>query len=360
MHDTPQEVQLALAEFDRTQLPESQRALQGDAFRQAVQQHLAAQFIGGQGAAEVVVTADRIIIRWTASTVAKTLTERGVDTLKQGDYDKGIATLRIALQRTPDDAETLFNLAMALSDRGQLDEAVALLQRLLAAHPAHNHGWVALGVAQARLKQDAAAIDSLQMAVAINQDDGYAHKNLGVILARAGSADEGIKHLRLAAALLPADQQAWYNLALALEKSGKLIEADEVYTRVLMLDAAGELGKLAEEGRSRIVAVNFRSRGANFRTDAFNFCLGALKRFAGMPKPEIQRITFEIALLGASGLSVNDPTESYTLKSIPGQFSGLHLLCIEYVGFQVIDPTVDLGFDLTAEYAEARRVHGSR
>ena len=87
MHDTPQEVQLSLAEFDRRQLPESQRALQGDAFRQAVQQHLAAQFIGGQGAAEVVVTADRIIIRWTASTEAKTLMERGVDTLKQGDYD---------------------------------------------------------------------------------------------------------------------------------------------------------------------------------------------------------------------------------------------------------------------------------
>jgi tetratricopeptide (TPR) repeat protein len=127
MHDTPQEVQLSLAEFDRSQLPDSQRALQGDAFRQAVQQHLAAQFIGGQGAAEVVVTTDRIIIRWTASTVAKTLTERGVDTLKQGDYDKGIATLRIALQRTPDDAETLFNLAMALSDRGQLDDAVVEL-----------------------------------------------------------------------------------------------------------------------------------------------------------------------------------------------------------------------------------------
>ena len=54
----------------------------------------------------------------------------------------------------------------------------------------------------------------------------------------------------------------------------------------------------------------------------------------------------------------NDPAERYTLKSIPGQFSGVHLLCIEYVGFQVIDPTVDLGFDLAAEYAEARRIHG--
>jgi hypothetical protein len=32
-------------------------------------------------------------------------------------------------------------------------------------------------------------------------------------------------------------------------------------------------------------------------------------------------------------------------------------LCIEYVGFKVIDPSVDLGFDLSAEYAEACRLH---
>ena len=42
----------------------------------------------------------------------------------------------------------------------------------------------------------------------------------------------------------------------------------------------------------------------------------------------------------------------------PGKFSGLHLLCIEYVGFKLIDPSVDLGFDLTAEYAAACEAHG--
>lgn len=32
-----------------------------------------------------------------------------------------------------------------------------------------------------------------------------------------------------------------------------------------------------------------------------------------------------------------------------------------YVGFQLIDdPPVDLGFDLSAEYAEARRLHGTK
>ena len=53
-----------------------------------------------------------------------------------------------------------------------------------------------------------------------------------------------------------------------------------------------------------------------------------------------------------------DPAEQYSLRSIPGEFSGLHLLCIEYVGFQIIDPKVDIGFDLAAEYAAARVMFG--
>ena len=56
---------------------------------------------------------------------------------------------------------------------------------------------------------------------------------------------------------------------------------------------------------------------------------------------------------------MNDPAEQYTLRSIPGKFSGLHLLCIEYVGFQIIDPKVDIGFDLSAEYAAAKAMMGS-
>jgi hypothetical protein len=86
--------------------------------------------------------------------------------------------------------------------------------------------------------------------------------------------------------------------------------------------------------------------------------VGALQRFEGMPLAEIQKISFEIAMLGTRGLDVNDPAEQYTLRSIPGKFSGLHLLCIEYVGFQKIDPKLDLGFDLSAEYEAARAMFG--
>jgi hypothetical protein len=60
---------------------------------------------------------------------------------------------------------------------------------------------------------------------------------------------------------------------------------------------------------------------------------------------------------GTRGLDVNDPAQKYTLNSISGKFSGLHLLCIEYVGFQKIHPSTDLGFDLSSEYTEAMKIH---
>lgn len=353
MSDSPHEVQLALVEFDRSQLPESQRDLQGDSFRSAVQDHLSAEFLGEGGAAEVVVTQDRIIIRWSVSSEATSLTERGIDDLKEGDYEKGIATLRLALQRDPADGAALFNLGMALSDQGALEEAVNFLKQAVSADPAHTHGWVALGVAYARQGDDGSAIESLLKAVTLNPKDGYSHKNLGALLSKTGNGNEAMKHLRLATQLLPADPHTWFNLAGTLEEAGELDDADEAYKKVIRLDPTGSLAHRAEAGRSRIVEINFRKRGGNLRPDAFSYCVGALQRFEGMPKSEVQRITFEIAMLGARGLQVNDPTEQYSLNSIPGKFSGLHLLCIEYVGFKIIDPKVDIGFDLSAEYAAA-------
>jgi tetratricopeptide (TPR) repeat protein len=331
--------------------------LQGDAFREAVQDHLTAEFVDGMGAAQVVIRESRIIIRWKDRADGKSVTDWGVDYLKEGDYEKGLATLRVALQRDPADAAAVFNLAMALSDQGALGEAVELLERLLAEHPSHAHGWVALGVAHARQNNDPAAIEALRTAMALNPQDGYAHKNLGAILSRSGARAESVKHLRLATELLPADPSTWLNLGLTLEDEGELGEADEAFLQVLTLDPTGQLGQRAEKGRSQIAEKTFRARGGNVRPDAFSYCLGALQRFEGMAKPEIQKISFEIAMLGTRGLGVNDPEQKYKLNSIPGKFSGLHLLCIEYVGFQLIDPSIDLGFDLSAEYAEALRMH---
>ena len=90
------------------------------------------------------------------------------------------------------------------------------------------------------------------------------------------------------------------------------------------------------------------------------YCLGALQKFAAMPRDEVQRVTFEIAMLGMTGLDVNNPTPKHRLRLLPGEFSGLHLVCIEYVGFQQIMPDAQIGFDLSKEYEAALKLYDAK
>lgn len=88
------------------------------------------------------------------------------------------------------------------------------------------------------------------------------------------------------------------------------------------------------------------------------YCLSALEKFSGMTRDQIQRCAFEIAALGTKGISVNDASEKYTLRSLEGKFTGLKLVCYEYVGFKKIAPHLDIGFDLSKEYQAALQMFG--
>ena len=52
-----------------------------------------------------------------------------------------------------------------------------------------------------------------------------------------------------------------------------------------------------------------------------------------MPREGVQKIAFQIAMLGSGQLDANNPTDKSSLHSILGNFAGLHLLCLEYVSF---------------------------
>jgi len=60
----------------------------------------------------------------------------------------------------------------------------------------------------------------------------------------------------------------------------------------------------------------------------------------------------------AHGLDVNSAEQKYTLKSMEGSFSGLHLVCLQYVAFKKIAPEHSIGFDLSAEYRTALQLFG--
>jgi len=74
----------------------------------------------------------------------------------------------------------------------------------------------------------------------------------------------------------------------------------------------------------------------------------------------VQRVGFEIAILGMNGLDVNDPTPKYRLRTLPGEFSGLQLLSIQYVAFKQVAPGQDIGFDLSNEYRMALELYERR
>jgi hypothetical protein len=73
-----------------------------------------------------------------------------------------------------------------------------------------------------------------------------------------------------------------------------------------------------------------------------------------------QEIALEIALKGQSGLDINDPAQKYTLRTLPGNFSGLHLLAIMYTAFQQIDPSANVGADFQTEYELALKTRQSK
>lgn len=95
-----------------------------------------------------------------------------------------------------------------------------------------------------------------------------------------------------------------------------------------------------------------RDRGS-FRPDVMRYITGALDKFAGMTNSEIQAIGIEIAILGQRGLDINNPDQKYFLRTLPGEFSGLHLCSVMYAAFKQFAPNEDVGIDFSKEYAAA-------
>jgi hypothetical protein len=91
------------------------------------------------------------------------------------------------------------------------------------------------------------------------------------------------------------------------------------------------------------------------------YCLSALQYFETKDLSEIQKVGFEIAMLGRQGIDSAKTDKKYRLQSIPDkEFTGLQLLAYMYVAFQVIDPFLDTGLAFKTEYEEAKKMHEKR
>ncbi|HCR86248.1 MAG TPA: hypothetical protein DIV86_06180 [Alphaproteobacteria bacterium] len=117
---------------------------------------------------------------------------------RMGKFKESIAQTKHAIKITPKDAESFYNLGVALVDSKKYQEAVRAYSKALELNP--NHGLAAnnLGSALEKLGDEKAAVKAYSRAIAINPKHAEAQNNLGAIFSARGELEKAKEHFNAA------------------------------------------------------------------------------------------------------------------------------------------------------------------
>ena len=310
-----------------------------------------------------VVTVDDKYVRVVA------VPERGIEPkqyvlgLLQHRYLEDALPILEALYGMVDDAEIAYNYGICLSELGRIEDSVPPLQRCIELDKGYTNAYVGLGVAYTRLGRNPEAEKALRQAIAQDPENAFAKRNLAAVLARSGKAAEALPYFRQAASLAPNDAGVHLGLAQCLDELGGDYrkEADKVYAEVARRFSDHPVAEIAKKARNKIANAQLHATvDGNVRMDAVFYMQGAMDDFAKKSKQEIGQLVMEIALLGQNGLQINNPDMRYTLKNLPGDFSGLQLISIMHAGIRLLDPKAETGTGLDREYELALAMHAKK
>jgi tetratricopeptide (TPR) repeat protein len=258
-----------------------------------------------------------------------------------------------ALYGMLDDADIAYNYGICLSELGRIDESVKPLERCVELDRTYTNAYIGLGVAYTRLGRNDDAERVLRQAMRQDPKNPYAKRNLAEVLARSGKGDEALPYFRQAASLAPNEAGVHLGLARCLDGLGgdHRKEADKVYAEIVRRFAEHPAAEVAKMARNKIADAQLHdSVDGKVRMDAVFYMQSAMEEFSRRSEQEIGQIVMEIALLGQSGLQINKPDTRYSLKNLPGNFSGLQLVSIMHAGIRLLDPKTDPGTGLDREY----------
>jgi tetratricopeptide (TPR) repeat protein len=151
-------------------------------------------------------------------------------------WTNSITLFEHALDVTPPNSLSHYNLAHALDVRGRVDEAVRHYTEALRINPNHGEAHIAIGnLLEFQGKKDK-AIRHYSEALRIDPGDAGAHNNLGNILAHQGRMAEAVRHYSEALRIKPGYAEANNNLGNALKRQGKMAEAIRHYSEALRIN----------------------------------------------------------------------------------------------------------------------------
>ncbi len=166
---------------------------------------------------------------------------------EQDAYD----VLAAALARQPENAELLYDHAMAAERLDRLDVMEASLRTLIRLHPDSAHAYNALGYtfADRGVRLDEAQ-ELIEKALGIAPDDPQILDSMGWVLFRRGRTDDAISYLEKAWRRLP-EAEIGAHLGEALWHAGRVDEAHRVWTQASANDPGN---RVLEETVARLRA----------------------------------------------------------------------------------------------------------
>lgn len=286
--------------------------------------------------------------------------DRAIDELKLGNYSDGMVILERLLKVEPDSVDILYNLGMCYSEMGLIKKSIEVLEKCVRIAPEFANVLVALGFSYYQEGSDEKSMSMLLKSLELKPENVYALKNIGALYNKLSEPDKALFYLQKANTLEPAVPEVMLGLAQAYELLEKYPEAAQYFIKVKSSYASDMIIEKAIEGLNRVAVSELKRDGHAQRTDIIMHCLSAIEMFAKMSSDSVKEITFEIAMLGNSGLSINEPEKKYTLESKDGKYSGMQLLCYMFVGFKIIDENLPPVADLESEYKQALKIYRSR
>ncbi|MGF1516306.1 MAG: tetratricopeptide repeat protein [Nodosilinea sp.] len=163
--------------------------------------------------------------------------QQGLAFRQQGNFERAIATLKIAAALDPRYPEGQVLLGWTQHLAGFTAPAIAALQTALAHSPDHLPALNALGIVYLVDGQLEAAVETHTRAVELQPSNEIAHYNLSLAYQRLGQGDEAIAAAQTATVLEPGNPHPWVALALAHWSTGDAAQATATYRQALGLDS---------------------------------------------------------------------------------------------------------------------------
>ena len=175
--------------------------------------------------------------RKQSSAEVQLMFDAGLQLVQQEKYAEAIEQFKKALEKDPEQANILGNMADCYSKMDKNQEALELYQKAVAIKPDDAALYTNLGVILSKLGKNAESQDAFKKAASLNPASSAQNfYNIGATLVNNGKSAEAAESFKQAIAADPNFAEAYYQLGLCLsgkpETAGDAIQALQKYIQI--------------------------------------------------------------------------------------------------------------------------------